>query len=176
MTAVSLAELWLPILAAGLATHVLSTLFWTVSPHHRPEWGFLPAGGDVDAALKAHGATPGKQYLLSSGEPDDKDPAKCTGMVILWNHTPNMGKNIVMTLAFFFFAAATIGYLASIALGRESAPMDVFRFTATAGFLTHVLAGIPTIIWFRRKFVMDLLDGVAYALATGAAFMLLWPS
>lgn len=175
MTPVSLADLWLPILVAGLATHVLSTIAWTALPHHKPEWGFLPSEGDLDAALKAHGAEPGKQYLLSEGDPDEKDPGKCRGMVILWDHKPNMGKNIVMTLAFFFFAATTIGYLASIALGKETVPVDVFRFTATAGFLTHVLAGIPTIIWFRRKFLMDLLDGLAYSLATGAAFVLLWP-
>lgn len=176
MTSVDLLDLWLPILAAWLATHVLSTLAWTALPHHKPEWKHLPSEGDIDAALKAAGALPGEQYLLSTGDANDTDPAKCRGMVILWDHTPSMGKNIGMTLLFFLFAATTIGYLASIALTKETSALEVFRFTATAGVLAHVAAGIPTIIWFRRKFLMDLLDGLAYSLATGAAFALLWPS
>lgn len=176
MTPVSLADLWLPILAAWLAVHVLSTLAWTALPHHKPEWSHLPIEGDLGAALTAAGAEPGQQYLLSTGDSHDNDPGKCRGMVVLWTHTPSMGKNIGMTLGFFLFAALTIGYLASIALPREAAALDVFRFTATAGLLTHAAAGIPTIIWFRRKFLMDLVDGVAYAVATGAAFTLLWPA
>lgn len=175
MTPVSLLDLWLPILVAGIAVHVLSTIAWTAAPHHKPEWKPLPMDDDLLAYLDKHATLRGDQYLLSSGEPGDMDPGKCHGMLILWKHKPHMGKNIVMTLTFFLFTAFAIGYLASIALGKETTQLDVFRFTATAAFLTHVCAGIPTIIWFRRKFVMDLLDGLAYSLATGAAFALLWP-
>ncbi|QDT70654.1 hypothetical protein MalM25_36090 [Planctomycetes bacterium MalM25] len=173
MTPVSLFDLWLPILVAGVAVHVLSTIAWTAAPHHKPEWKPLPLDDNLSAALK--GTEPGEQYLITTGEPGDMDPGKCQGMLIRWSHTPHMGKNIGMTLAFFLFTAFAIGYLASIALTKETPTLDVFRFTATAAFLAHVCAGIPTIIWFRRKFVMDLLDGLAYSLATGAAFALLWP-
>lgn len=175
MTPVDLLDLWLPILVAWIATHVLSTIAWTALPHHRPEWRHLSAQGPMADAMAAAGTKPGEQYLISEGEEGDLDPGKCRGMLILWNHTPNMGANIGMTAGFFLFAAIAIGYLASIALTSETSSLDVFRFTATAGFLTHVAAGVPTIIWFRRKFLMDLLDGLAYALATGAAFALLWP-
>lgn len=177
MTDLALLDLWLPIVAAGLATHVLSTLAWIALPHHKPEWKHLRLGGAVGEAIRGEALGRGEQYVLTDAEAEgDPDPAKCRGMLILWNHTPSMGANIGMTLAFFFVAAATIGYLASIALVRETPRLDVFRFTATAGLLTHVAAGVPTVIWFRRKFLMDLLDGVAYALATGAAFALLWPN
>lgn len=176
MTPVSLLDLWLPIVAACLAAHVLSTLAWTVLPHHKPEWKHLPYAGEINGALKARQAEAGQQYLLSTGEESDKDPGKCRGMLILWSHTPNMGKNILMTLGFFLLVAITIGYLATIALHKETTTLDVFRFTATAGVLAHVFAGIPTLIWFRRKCAMDLLDGLAYSLATGAAFALLWPA
>lgn len=177
MTDVSLLELWLPIVAAGLATHVLSTIAWIALPHHKPEWKHLRLGGPVGAAIRAENLTRGEQYVLTDAEAEgDPDPGKCRGMLILWNHTPSMGFNIGMTLAFFFFAAATIGYLASIALVKETSQLDVFRFAATAGFLTHAMGGAPTVIWFRRKFLMDFIDGVAFALATGASFALLWPS
>ena len=78
--------------------------------------------------------------------------------------------------AYWMASALTIGYLATIALHQETSLVDVFRFTATAGVLTHVAAGAPHIIWFRRKFLLDALDGLAYALATGAAFAWLWPN
>ena len=30
-------QLWLPIVATGVATRVWSTLAWTILPHHKPE-------------------------------------------------------------------------------------------------------------------------------------------
>lgn len=176
MTPLSLLDLWLPILAAWIVTHILSTLAWTVLPHHKPEWKHLPHERGMDTALGAAGATAGEQYLLSTGEAHDTDPSKCRGMVILWDHTPSMAKNIGMTLGYFLLVATTVGYLASIALPAEAAWLDVFRFTATAALLAHVFGGAPTVIWFRRKVLMDWIDGLAYSLATGAAFALLWPA
>jgi len=173
MTPVDLADLWLPILVAWIATYVLSTLAWTVLPHHRPEWDFVRIDGSLRTAIDS---APGDQCLLVEGDADAaNNPTACRGMLILWRHRASMGANIAMTATFFLVAALTIGYMASIALSRETSTLDVFRFTATAGVLAHVMAGVPTIIWFRRKWLMDLLDGVAYALATGAAFALLWP-
>lgn len=172
----SIVDLWLPIVAAGLATHVLSTLAWTVLPHHKPEWSPLRLDEQLEGVLAQRGVEPGKQFLLTVGDEGDQDPAKCRGMLIRWSHTPSMGANIGMTLAFFFAAAAAIGYLASIGLPKTAGATEVFRFTAIAALLTHAAAGVPTVIWFRRRFLMDLLDGVAYAIATGLAFMLLWPS
>ncbi|MEO1496932.1 MAG: hypothetical protein AAFV43_07250 [Planctomycetota bacterium] len=176
MTDVSFLDLWLPILAAGLATHVLSTIAWVALPHHKPEWNHLPLTGTVGEAIRSEGLRDGEQYVLTDADAGDPDPAKCRGMLILWRHTPSMGANIGMTLTFFVVAAAAIGYLASMAFPAGAPSIDVFRFTATAGLLTYAAAGTPTLIWFRRKWLMDLLDGVAYALATGAAFALLWPA
>ena len=173
-----LAELWLPILATWLATHVLSTIAWTVLPHHKPEWKPITLEGDLASSLRL--TKPGEQYLLNEPGGDGAvgmDPARCKGMLVLWKHKPNMGKNIGMTLAYFLFCAVAIGYLADIAFpaGSETAAIDVFRFTATIALLAHAVGDLPTVIWFRRKFWMDFVDGVAYSLATGAAFALLWP-
>lgn len=173
----SLLELWLPILAAWLSTHVASTLAWTVLPHHKPEWKPITLEGDLASSLRL--TKPGEQYLLNEPGGDGSaggDSARCKGMLILWKHTPNMGKNIGMTLAYFLFCAVTIGYLAGIAFTPATPTVDVFRFTATVALLTHAVGGLPTVVWFRRKFWMDFVDGLVYALATGAAFALLWPS
>jgi hypothetical protein len=51
----------------------------------------------------------------------------------------------------------------------------VFRFVGTAGVLTYGTANILNGIWFGRKMVADIVDGVVYGLITGAIFALLWP-
>lgn len=168
-------DLWLPILAATIGVHALCTLCWTALPHHKSEWTSEPMGAQLAETIRQRGFAPDAQIVLTEGEETSKDPASGRGMLILWKHKPSMGANVGMTLGFMFFAAVTIGYLASIAFDRGAPRLDVFRFTATAGLLTHAAAGVPNVIWFRRKFLMDFLDGVAYALVTGAAFAALWP-
>jgi hypothetical protein len=102
--------------------------------------------------------------------------AKCRGMLILWESPPHMGAAIGKTLAFFFVAAFVIAYLAALGLPRGATFLDVFRFVTTAGLLTHVAAHFPHVYWFRRRVAMEVLDGVAYAVATGLVFASLWPA
>jgi hypothetical protein len=42
--------------------------------------------------------------------------------------------------------------------------------------LVYASSGLLNAIWFRRKILGDILDGVVYGLITGAAFALLWPA
>ena len=53
--------------------------------------------------------------------------------------------------------------------------MTVFRFVGTAGILTYGTANILNGIWFGRKMVADIVDGIAYGLITGLIFAALWP-
>ena len=53
--------------------------------------------------------------------------------------------------------------------------LRVFRFVGTAGILTYGSANIMNGIWFRRKIVGDVVDGIVYGLVTAAIFALLWP-
>ena len=53
--------------------------------------------------------------------------------------------------------------------------MKVFRFVGTAGILTYGTANILNGIWFGRKMVADIVDGIAYGLITGLIFAALWP-
>lgn len=169
-------ELWLPILLGGFAVHVAATLAWTVLPHHKPEWQKLGAEDDLLGWLEAKGVAPG-QYLFPhpDGAPEESSDRGCRGRLVLLPTPANMGANIGFTLGFFLASTFVIGYLASLGLPRGAAATDVFQFVFTAGFLTHVFAGIPTIIWFRRKCAMDLVDGLVYAVILGAIFAGLWP-
>ncbi|MEM6330466.1 MAG: hypothetical protein AAF790_09470 [Planctomycetota bacterium] len=174
-------ELWLPILLAGLAVHVCSTLAWVVLPHHKPEWTRLEGEDDLIDWLDARGVPVG-QYVFpfaadhdGTSEKFKSQAARCRGTLVLWPHVPSMGKNIALTLTHFLAAAAVIGYLASLALSPGDGFWAVFQFTAVAGVLTHVFCGLSNVIWFRRKVLMDLIDGAVYAAVTGLVFASLWP-
>lgn len=179
----SVFDLWLPIVLAGLATHILSTLAWTVLPHHRPEWQRLPDEDGLHAELVRRGVPPG-QYMFphaqsgqeAASEEYQKKQGLCRGMLVLWDSPLNMGAAIGKTLTFFFVAAFIIGYLASQGLPNGAPFLKVFQFVTTAGLLTHCAGVFPNVFWFRRKVAMELVDGAAYALATGLIFAGLWPA
>ncbi|MEN1680626.1 MAG: hypothetical protein AAGJ46_13640 [Planctomycetota bacterium] len=170
----SVFELWLPILLAGLAVHIACTIAWTAMPHHKPEWRPMDQQTDLIAWLKEKGAAPG-QYIFPHHETAEK-PDGCQGMMVLWSQPPNMGANIGLTVAHSFAVSFVIGYLASLGVPAGAKFMEVFQFVTTAGILTHVFCGLPNVIWFRRKILMDVIDGLVYALITGAIFAALWPA
>jgi len=179
----ALVDLWLPILLTGLATHIFSTLAWTVLPHHRPEWQKLPSEIEFQEWLAGRTVPPG-QYVFPKAEDGDEAAGeafreraeRCSGMLVLWNSPVKMGSAIAKTLAFFFVAAWMIGYLASMAIEPGAGFVRVFRFVSSAALLTHCAAWFPTVFWFKRKMAMDLLDGLVQAAITGFIFAVLWPS
>ncbi|MCA9054325.1 MAG: hypothetical protein KDA75_10840, partial [Planctomycetaceae bacterium] len=66
----SVFDLWLPILLAGLATHILSTIAWMALPHHKPEWNPLTAEDELIDLLDSR-QIPADQYIF----PFARDPA-----------------------------------------------------------------------------------------------------
>jgi len=176
-------DLWTPIIASGVATHILSTLNWTVLPHHKPEWNRLPNEDQFIDALHAANV-PANQYMVPFAETGAEAQApefqarqaKCRGMLILWDAPLNMGTAIGQTLGFFLFAAFCIGYLASLGLVAGAPFLKVFQFVTTAGLLAHCYAHFPHVFWFKRRIALEVLDGIVYAVATGLIFAALWPS
>jgi hypothetical protein len=177
---VSVIDLWLPILVTAIVTHVYSTLAWTALPHHKPEWIKIP---DEDAAYPALEKIPPGQYVFphASCQKDFQSEAfqgkqkSRNGMLVIWNGPVHMGKAILQTLLTYIVVAFVIGYLASIGLTRGAEFMKVLQFVTTAGLLAHIAAKFPFVCWFRRRIVMEVLDGVIFALLTGVIFAALWP-
>lgn len=179
----SVIELWAPILLSGLAMHILSTVAWMALPHHKPEWLRLPNEDEFIKFLD-DGKVEAEQYLF----PFSRDPKEvqseeyqkkqntCRGMLVMWKSPPNMGLAIAQTFVFFLVTAFVIGYVASNGVEVGASFMDVFQFVTTVGLLAHCAGKFPTVFWFKRRFAMDLVDGVAYAIVTGLIFAFLWPS
>jgi len=176
-------SLWLPILVSGVALFFASWAAWMLLPHHKSEWAGLPNEEAVMNALRNANVGPGQYMFPYSCKPEDwkseefrrRREAGPTGTLTVWKSPPNMGINMLCTWLFFTIANFVIGYLAGIALDPGEDFLTVFRFVATAGILTYGTANILNGIWFGRKMVADIIDGIAYGLITGLIFAFLWP-
>lgn len=175
-------DLWLPIIASGLATHILCTIAWVALPHHKPDWEKLPEEDQLHETLTKK--VPAGQYIFphagdgetARSEAFKKKADQGTGMLIIWNKPTNMGQAILKTLTSFMIMAFVIGYLASLALKPGAEFIKVFQFVTTAGLLAYLSAHFPHVFWFRRKMAMEVIDGLVLAVAAGLIFAWLWPA
>jgi hypothetical protein len=179
----SLASLWLPILVSGIALFFASWAAWMVLPHHKSDWVGLPNEETIMRQIKADNLPPGQYCFPYASSPEAmkseafkaRMQAGPRGTLTLWKGPPNMGLNLVCTIVFFLAANAVIAYLAGMVIPPGNDRWFVFRFVGTAGVLTYGTANIMNGIWFGRKMVSDIVDGIAYGLITGAIFAFLWP-
>jgi hypothetical protein len=177
-------SLWIPIVVSGVALFFASWVAWEVLPHHKKEWKGLPNEQAVTGALKSSGVGPG-QYVFphcasradwKSEEFKARMKAGPNGNMVVWSGPCSMGRNMFCTWLFFTVASFIVGYLATLALPPGAEFKDVFRFVGTAGILTYGTANILNGIWFGRKMIGDIVDGIAYGLITGWIFAWLWPA
>ena len=181
---VSVWELWLPIVVSGVVLFFASAAAWMLLPHHKPEWTGLPNEEEFAKTIRQANIQPG-QYMFpycASNEDMKSEAFKQrmqagpNGTLTLWAGAPSMGVNMACTVLFFIVANFVIAYLAALAnLPRGAEFMRVFQFVGTAGILTYGTANILNGIWFGRKMVADIADGIAFGVITGLVFAALWP-
>ena len=178
-----LMPLWLPIVISGVALFFASWAAWMVLPHHKSEWKGLPNEEAAMNALRSAGVGAG-QYVFPNCPPGTdwkseefkaRMKAGPSGNLVVFSGPCSMGRNMFCTWLFFTVVSFVIAYLAGIVLPPGTTKMEVFRFVGTAGILTYASANILNGIWFGRKMIGDIFDGVAYGLITGAIFAWLWP-
>lgn len=178
-----LINLWAPILAATLVLWILSTLFWTVLPHHENDFSPLPDEDSLMSAIRETEIPAGRYMFPFLRHSDLKNPAlveKYTngprGTIVLWD-IPNMGKNIGLTVLYFFIVTVVMAYIAWETLGNTQPGFSrVFQIVGAMALLVYCSSGQMHAIWFPRRMRMDFFDGIAYGLATGLAFAFLWPN
>ena len=176
-------DLLVPIAATGFANHIMSMVAWMALPHHKQEWQQLPIEEEFFELIEHKNVPPGQYLFPHAASPEVMNSEeyqnkikRVRGTLLLWERPPHMLASIGMTLTFFLVTAFVIGYLASLALEPGAEFMKVFQFVTTAGLLAHCAGVFPGVFWFKRKVAMDLIDKVAYAIATGVIFAALWPA
>jgi len=184
---VTLPELWMPILGSAVAVFVLSSLVHMVFKWHNSDYRAFGNEDELRAAIQRTEPAPG-QYVLpycpSSKAMQAADFQKKlvdgpVGFVMLRARgTPGMGPMLGLWFGFLLGVAVFAAYLGSRTLPAGAPATTVFRLVATVSFLAYAGGAVPNGIWMAkpwRSVAKELLDGLLYAAATGAAFASLWP-
>ncbi len=197
---VELLDLWLPIVVSAVAVWIASALAWTALPHHKGDFRSLADENAVMDVVRRQNLQPGVY-----GYPDCLDKSRMKdpefqkklkegplGMLHVWpsNSYSNMGAKMGWSFVFYLVTSVVVAYLATLGVPVEATGdrllagaagpgfLHVFRFVGTAAFLAYCFARIPNDIWFntpRTSKITNFIDGVVYALITGAIFGWLWP-
>ena len=183
----TLVQLWLPILLSGALVFIASAVIHMVIKYHNADYGRLANEEEVRAALRKGAPRPG-QYVFPHGlDPKDaKNPETARRFAegpvgLLWlrqNGFPNMGKLLGTWFLYCVGIALLVAYVATIVLPKGAQFATVMRVLSAVAFLGFAGAKPADTIWMGKPgsaLAKDLVDGVVYALVTGAVFAWLWP-
>lgn len=184
-----LAHLWLPIVLSAVFVFIASSIinmflkFW-----HTPDYKAFSNEDEVAAAIRKSNASAGTYSLPFCKSPEAmKEPQMAekfksgpVGMVFL--RKPgllSMGSFLGQWFGFcllitFFCALVAVHVFAAGAL-----PVRVFHVVGLIAFMAFSLGGIPDAIWWSHPWgstIKYMVDGLVYALITGATFAWLWPA
>jgi len=184
---VSLAQLWLPILLSGVFVFIASSIlhmvlrFW-----HAPDSKGFSNEDEVGAAMRKGNAAAGL-YMIPYCTPEKmKEPAMMekfkTGPVgVIFLRQPgamNMGAMLGQWFAFCVLVSFFSAGIAAHTLATGSPAALVFHTIGLAALMGFAFGVIPDAIWWGhpwRSAFKHVIDGVVYAVITGATFAWLWP-
>ncbi len=194
-----LTHLWLPILVSSVGVWFISFAAWMIIGHHKKDRDAIPdERGFIDFIRRAnippgdygypdfcqHDSLPRKERMTAMKALYDQHPQ---GLLRVWAPT-NMGLAMGLTFAFYLVTSVVIAYLGWAALPHSAAAAGtdgsrlfwkVFQVLGTAGILAYCFGSFPNDLWFqkkRRAMAMNLVDGIAFGLATGLVFAWFWPA
>lgn len=177
--------LWIPILASAAAVWFVSALCWMAIQHHNKDTKTIPNEQEFLDTVKRMNIPPGvygfpdfKKCKDQPKEERHKWPEGPMGLLRVWAPM-SMGTNMLLTFLSFLLVSTIIAYLGWACLKHSGEAFGhVMQVLGTAGVLAYCCSSFPGDIWFqqsRRAMLMNLLDGIAFGLVTGAMFGWLWP-
>jgi len=188
---VGIFSLWLPILLAGVAVFLTSSVVHMLLPHHRKDFRRVPDEDGVMAALRRFDIPPG-DYMTPCAEgdpaamktPEFKAKAEAGPIVVMTvmpkgSFSEGMGKTMVVWFLFCVLVSFFTAYAAELALAPGAHYMAVFRFTGTVAFGFYALGEWPRSIWYKASWATTLkstADSFVYGLMTAGVFGWLWPA
>jgi hypothetical protein len=184
---VGLAALWMPIVVSAVFVFIALSLIHALLGWHKTDMIAVPDEAKVMETLRSLNLRPGDYRFPYSNSVDEmKSPefeAKMkqgpVGMMsIRPNGDINMGKLMGLWFVYSLIVAVFAAYITGRTHGLGAPYFEVFRVSGAVTFCCYVVALWHNWIWWgqgTRFTVTYSLDGVIYALVTGATFGWLWP-
>ena len=176
----SIADLWLPILASAVIVFVFSALVWMVFPWHKTDFRKF---ADEDRARNGlQGSEPGYYMVPYCTDPKElEDPEKKqkyidgpVGFVtIAPSGVPTMGGKLVQSFLYYVVVGIVCAYMVSRTVASGADYLSVFRIAGTTAFLAYGVAYVQDSVWFSRPWSLtakNLFDALLYGLLTGGVF------
>jgi len=183
---VSLSALWLPIVLSAVIIFVASSIMHMVLPYHRSNYKQLPDEDKVRAALRSAGLQRGLYVFPFCTPKDMKSPAMVEkykqgpvgSITVMPLGPPAMPKFLGQWFAYCLLVSFFVAYLTAHTVAAGTPYLAVFRVVGTAAFLAYGLGALPGGIWKGQMWsmtIMEVIDGLVYAVLTAGTFGWLWP-
>lgn len=184
---VGLVALWKPILVSSVFVMITLVIIHMIPGWHQGDMAAVPGEAQIMQTLRQLNIQPG-EYRFPYGNttaemtaPEFVEKMK-TGPVGMMTIRPNGELNMGRMFGLWFVYAVIIGVLAGYVTGRTHGAgatfVEVFRICATVAFCCYALAHWQNFIWWGKSLRYTLtysIDGLLFALVTGATFGWLWP-
>jgi hypothetical protein len=184
---VGLFALWMPIVVSAVFVFIALSIAHMLPGWHKADMVALPGEAQVMETLRGLSVQPGDYRFPYSNSVDEmKTPAwdeKMTqGPVGVMSVQPSGPLNFGKVMVQWFVYSLVIAALAAYVTGRTHGPgapyAEVFRASSVVTFCCYAVAHWQNWIWWgksTRFTVTNSVDGIIYALITGATFGWLWP-
>lgn len=152
---VSLASLWLPILAAAVAVFIASSIIHMATAWHHNDFKRVPDQDRVMDALRSFNLGPG-DYVVPrpASRRDEASPEFAAlmkrGPVVAMTVLPGnvvIAKNLVLWFVYCIVVALCAAYIAGAALPAGAEAKKVFQFGGATAFFGFVTAGVFAWLW-----------------------------
>ena len=184
---VGLSALWMPILLSSVFVFVTLALIHMIPGWHQGDMTAVPGEEQVLATLGGLNVQPG-DYRFPFGNTTKEMEAPAfvekmkAGPVGTMTIRPSgelpFGKMMGQWFVYSLLIAVLAAYITSRTRGPGAPFLEVFRVSGTVAFCCYAVAHWQNWIWWGRSTrftVTNSLDGIIYALITGATFGWLWP-
>lgn len=183
----SIMTLWLPILLSAIAVFVLSAIIHMGPLWHKNDYPKIPNEDAIRSSLAPLAIPPG-DYMIP--RPEGRDEMKSPEFAEKMRTGPNlivtvlptgpfsMTSNLVQWFLYLILVGMFSAWVAGLVLPAGADSYLVFHFVTITAFVGYSLALWQMSIWYHRSWsttIKTTIDGLIYALVTGAVFSWLWP-
>jgi hypothetical protein len=184
---VGLSALWMPIIVSGVFVFIALMLIHGMLGWHKNDMIAVPGEAKVMETLRSLNVQPGDYRFPYSNSTEEmtgpefieKMKQGSVGVMSIWpNGAISMGKLLGRWFVYSLFIAVIVAYVTASGHGPGAPYVDVFRVSASVTFCCYAVAHWQNWIWWGKGLRFTLtnsLDGIIYALITGATFGWLWP-